>query len=87
MEKSTSCLQSGVSSKVSELLVHFIFEYIVQIEIFLGLSVLMTFVNHFNSKADLLLERLRSLADGKTVVKLFPEINRAALDIIAMVSF
>jgi hypothetical protein len=31
------------------------------------------------------MERLRSLADGKTEVNLFSEINHAALDIIAHV--
>ncbi len=44
----------------------------------------MSFLNEINSKGDILLERLRSLADGKTQVKLFDEINHAALDIIAI---
>ncbi len=43
-------------------------------------------LEEFNLKADLLMERFRSLADGKTVVTLFNEINRAALDIIASVN-
>ena len=43
-------------------------------------------LEEFNLKSDLLMERFRSLADGKTVVTLFNEINRAALDIIASVS-
>lgn len=47
----------------------------------------MTSLNEINSKADILLERLRSLADGKTSVNLFDEINHAALDIIASVCF
>ena len=47
----------------------------------------MSFLNEINSKGDILLERLRSLADGKTQVKLFDEINHAALDIIASIAF
>ena len=43
-------------------------------------------LEEFNIKADLLMERFRILADGKTVVTLFNEINRAALDIIASVN-
>ncbi len=43
-------------------------------------------LEEFNLKADLLMERFRSLADGKTIVTLFNEINRAALDIIASVN-
>ena len=45
----------------------------------------MTSLNEINAKGDVLLERLRSLADGKTSVNLFDEINHAALDIIASV--
>ena len=45
----------------------------------------MTFVNQFNIKADILMERLRSLADGKTTIKLLNEFNRATLDAIAQV--
>lgn len=50
-------------------------------------SVLMTFVKHFNNKADLLLERLRSFADGKTLIQLLPEMNHLTLDAIAIVIF
>jgi hypothetical protein len=48
--------------------------------------ILMHSLEEFNLKSDLLMERFRSLADGKTVVTLFNEINRAALDIIASVN-
>nr|UOU03247.1 cytochrome P450 3049F1 [Brachionus rubens] len=44
-------------------------------------------VNELNSKIDILLLRLRSLADGKTKITLFNEINHVALDIIASVAF
>jgi hypothetical protein len=47
----------------------------------------MTFVNQFNAKGDLLMEKLRSLADGQTVVNLLDEFNRAALDAIALIAF
>lgn len=50
-------------------------------------SLLVTFVNEFNSKLDNLMERLRTLADGTTEVPLFHEINRALLDIIAAVTY
>lgn len=46
----------------------------------------MEFVGQFNQKADILMEKLRSMADGKTVISLFPEINRATLDAIALVN-
>ena len=49
-------------------------------------SVLMSFIIHFNTKADILMERLRSLADGKTVFQLFPELNHITLDAISVVS-
>ena len=49
------------------------------------LSVLMTFVGQFNIKADMLMDRLQSFADGKTAVKLFTEFNHATLDAIAQV--
>jgi hypothetical protein len=47
----------------------------------------MTFVNQFNVKADMLLERLRLFSDGKTIVSLFKELNHATLDAIAQVIF
>jgi hypothetical protein len=46
----------------------------------------MNCVNEFNNKTDLLMERFKLLADGKSTVALFNEINHAALDIIASVS-
>lgn len=45
----------------------------------------MTFVDHFNEITNGLTHKFRSLADGKTVVCLFNEINRATLDAIALV--
>jgi hypothetical protein len=45
----------------------------------------MNFVGQFNSKADILMEKLSKSADGKTPVNLFNEINRATLDAIALV--
>jgi hypothetical protein len=45
----------------------------------------MTFVKQFNQTADVLMERLRSLADGKTSVEMLNELNRATLDAIAHV--
>lgn len=46
----------------------------------------MTFIDQFNTKSDLLMERLRSFADNKTIVNLHKEINHATLDVIAQVS-
>ena len=48
-------------------------------------SVLMTFVNQFNTKADMLMDRLRNMADGRTRIQLFTEFNHATLDAIAQV--
>ena len=45
----------------------------------------MDSVSEFNAKADILMERLRSLADGKTVVRLFKELNHTTFDAIAAV--
>ena len=45
----------------------------------------MTFFDQFNSKADILTEKLRAKADGKTVITLLDEFNRVALDAIAQV--
>ncbi len=52
---------------------------------FLIWSVLMTFVGQFNQKADMLMDRLQTLADNKTLVHLFEEFNHATLDAIAQV--
>lgn len=46
----------------------------------------MQLVGHFNEIIDTLADKLRSKADGKTVVNFFNEINRATLDSIALVS-
>ncbi len=46
----------------------------------------MTFVNQFNTKADILTEKLRTKADGKTIINLLDEFNRVALDAIAQVA-
>ena len=45
----------------------------------------MNFVSQFNVKADILMDKLLRMADGKTLVNLFHEINRATLDAIALV--
>ena len=45
----------------------------------------MTFVGHFNQIIDMLAEKFRSKADGKTPINFFAEINRATLDAIALV--
>ncbi len=45
----------------------------------------MNFVKEFNTKADILIEKLSKSANGKTLVNLFNEINRATLDAIALV--
>lgn len=48
-------------------------------------SVLITFIDQFNVKADILMERLRTMADGKKIVVLLNELNNTALDAIAQV--
>lgn len=50
-------------------------------------NVLKTFFDEFNEKSNLLMEKLRSKADGKTRITMFPEINKLALDIISSVAF
>lgn len=47
----------------------------------------MSFVGQFNSISDILVEKLTKLADGKTPVNLFNEINQATLDAIALVFY
>ena len=47
----------------------------------------MTFLKQFNEKSDILMDRLRSFADGKRVVDLFPELNHTALDAINLIAF
>ena len=43
-------------------------------------------MDHFNQIVNTLSEKLRARADGKTVVGLMDEINRATLDAIALVN-
>ena len=45
----------------------------------------MSFIEQFNATADSLMEKLTKLADGKILVLLFDEFNRATLDAIASV--
>ena len=47
----------------------------------------MTFMREFNSKADILVDFLKTKADGKTEITLLDEFNHTALDIIASVGF
>jgi hypothetical protein len=47
----------------------------------------MKFIKEFNSNGDILLEKLRGMADGKTQITLLRELNNATLDIIANVCF
>ena len=42
-------------------------------------------MDDLNTKGDILLERIRSLADGKTQIVMLDELNHAALDVIATV--
>lgn len=50
-------------------------------------QVLKSFVDELNLKSDILLERFKTIADGKTCVKMFDEMNHIALDIIASIAF
>nr|UOU03258.1 cytochrome P450 3049A1 [Brachionus rubens] len=50
-------------------------------------NVLMKCMKEFDDKNNVLMEKLRTLADGKTVVTLFTEINKFALDVIAAIAF
>jgi len=54
---------------------------------FVPFRVLSGFMDEFNYKSDKLLEKLRKLADGKTVVTLFDQFSCIALDIISHVAF
>lgn len=44
-------------------------------------------VKEFNDKGDILMEKFRSLADGKTLVTFSNEINRFGLDVISSVIY
>lgn len=48
-------------------------------------SFLMNCLNEFNESSNIFMEKLRTVADGKTITVLGKEINRMALDIIANV--
>nr|QUF59383.1 cytochrome p450 CYP3049B1 [Brachionus angularis] len=50
-------------------------------------NALMSFLNHFNLKSDLLMEKLSKYADEKTSFNLYEEISGATIDIIARVLF
>nr|QEV83798.1 cytochrome P450 [Brachionus rotundiformis] len=50
-------------------------------------NILLNSINELNSEFDMLMVRLRSLADGKTRINLLKEISHAALDIIANIAF
>lgn len=47
--------------------------------------VLLNCLKEFNNKTDILTQKLRPLADGKTRISLYKEINRLTLDIISSV--
>jgi hypothetical protein len=47
--------------------------------------VLISFVDEFNYKVSILIEKLSKLANGEQIVKLAPELNRVTLDAIARV--
>ena len=47
----------------------------------------MTFATKFNTTADMLMEKLRSVADGKQMVDLLSEFQCTAVDAIAEVNF
>lgn len=44
-------------------------------------------MDEFNLKSNILLEKLRELADGKTIVTMFEQFNCTALDVISAVAF
>lgn len=49
-------------------------------------QVIANFLQEFNYKGDQLLEKIRKLADGKTIVTLMDEFGRTALDVISHVA-
>lgn len=49
-------------------------------------SNLNLWVKEFNDKSDILMEKLRLLADGKKLITLYQEVNRFTLDVISSVS-
>jgi hypothetical protein len=42
-------------------------------------------MTEFNSTADMLIHRLRDMADGDTIVRLHDEVSRASMDMISNV--
>ena len=50
-------------------------------------QVLISFMDEFNLKSNLLLEKLRLLADGKKEIKLLNEFHHVTLDVIATVRY
>jgi cytochrome P450 len=50
-------------------------------------QVLYGLMDEFNLKGDMLLEKIEKKADGKTIISMLDEFNRATLDVIATVSF
>lgn len=48
-------------------------------------SMLLAFTEKFNTITDVLLEKLTKIADGKTSVSLYNEVNSATLDAIGLV--
>lgn len=48
-------------------------------------QVLASFIDEYNTKGDMLLEKIRSIADGKKEIIMLDEFNHAALDVIATV--
>nr|QEV83801.1 cytochrome P450 [Brachionus rotundiformis] len=45
------------------------------------------FMDEFNAKSDILMDKLRNLADGKTTIKMLDELNNLTLDVIAAACF
>lgn len=44
-------------------------------------------MDQFNQHGDIFMEKMRSLADGKTLITFATEINNFAMDVIASVYF
>lgn len=49
-------------------------------------NILNSFIDEFNSKGDILLDKFRSMSDGKQQVNMLHNFNNATLDAIAKVS-
>ena len=46
---------------------------------------MLKYIDEFNERGDMLIDKLRPMADGKTVVHIYEEISYAVFDIIANV--